>query len=115
MVNKFIMELVWHNCEAYPPKEGWNHHLYATDGQYVFRVEYDKTKGWYDTRIFEYIPKERLSQYWWADLQQTVQNCGFGFCAHEWVATMYSYYDRNLVFTDFRCKHCGETMREYCK
>lgn len=72
-MQKFKMELVWHNCLLYPPQEAWNHHLYVTNGEVVFEVEYDKSKGWYDTRIFEYIPSELLHKYWWADIQQTVQ------------------------------------------
>jgi len=68
------MELVWHNCETYPPKEIWNNNLYATDGEFVFRVDYEKKYGWYDLRTFEYIPKNVWNKFWWADIQQTVRN-----------------------------------------
>lgn len=118
MVNKFKMELVWHNCATYLPKEATNDNLIATNGEDVYEAFWyapdgfmirskslDKWLGLYDD----------LDKWWWADLHQTVQHYNFNFCDHEWVATMYSYYDGGLVSTEFICKHCGETMREYSK
>jgi hypothetical protein len=67
------MQLTWHNCETYPPKENRNNTLYATDGSYVFDVIYDVNDGWFDLAAHNYIPKDVLNKFWWADLNQTVQ------------------------------------------
>jgi hypothetical protein len=73
MKDKFTMGLVWHNCKTYPPKEHWNNNLYASDGKYVFRVTYDWQSGWFNKYAGYYIPYGELHEYWWADLEQTVQ------------------------------------------
>lgn len=73
MKDKFTMSLVWHNCKTHPPKEKWNNNLYASDGQYVFEAEYDWQYGWFDKNAGDYIPFGELHEYWWADLEQTVQ------------------------------------------
>lgn len=75
MKNKFKIELTWHNCLTYPPKEYWNKNLYISDGTYVSGVEYDKQYGWFDQSMGDYIPYQELYKYWWADLNQTVINC----------------------------------------
>lgn len=73
-MNKFVMELVWHNCLSYPPKETWNKNLYITDGTYISKVWYDKQYGWWEYDKGDYIPQEKLNKHWWADLEQTIQN-----------------------------------------
>ena len=76
-MNKFVMELVWHNCYDCPPKEIWNNKLYVTDGTRVSRAEYHRYDGcdrWWDAYLNDYIPDQELSKYWWADIEQTVQN-----------------------------------------
>ena len=76
-MNKFVMELVWHNCLNYSPEEIKNDNLYITDGVYVSRAKYDRYRGygrWWDAYLGDYIPSEDLHNYWWADLEQTVQN-----------------------------------------
>lgn len=75
MKNKFKMELVWHNCQSYPPEEYWNKNLYISDGTYVSGVEYDKQYGWFDQSAGDYISYQELHKYWWADLDQTVREC----------------------------------------
>lgn len=72
MKNKFTMELVWHNCKTNPPKEYKNTALYLSNGQFVHRVVYSKYFGWFDTILGTIIPEERLSDYYWADISQTV-------------------------------------------
>lgn len=72
-MDKFKMELTWHNCLTYPPKEDRNNTLYVTDGEYVVDVIYDINDGWYDFTAHNYIPKNVLHKFWWADLRQTVQ------------------------------------------
>ena len=73
-MNKFVMELVWHNCLNHPPKEFWNNRLYVTDGKYLHEVEYNQERGWWSKDLGDYLPFELLWKYWWADLEQTVQN-----------------------------------------
>lgn len=72
MKNKFKMELTWHNCLTYPPKEYWNDNLYVTDGTCVHSVEYHKERGWWSRELGDYIPFNILHKYWWADIEQTV-------------------------------------------
>lgn len=72
-MDKFTVELTWHNCKTYPPEEDFNDDLYITNGQYVHRVEYSKDEGWYDFRMGDYLPFEFLHEYWWADIAQTVR------------------------------------------
>ena len=75
MKNKFKMELTWHNCHSYPPEESYNENLWATDGRWVFPVEYDREYGWYDKEAGSYLLFGSLSNYWWADVEQTVGGC----------------------------------------
>ena len=76
-MNKFVMELVWHNCLNCPPEEIKNDNLFVSNGTYVARVEYDRYDGydrWWDAYLGDYIPSTDLHNYWWADLEQTVYN-----------------------------------------
>ncbi len=73
MKDKFAINLIWHNCKTYPPDEKWNDNLYITDGEYVFDAEYDWQRGWYNKYAGDYIPFGELSDWWWADIEQTVQ------------------------------------------
>ena len=73
MKDKFTIELTWHNCFTYPPKESWNNNLYISDGQYVSHATYDSHYGWFDRSAGDYIPFESLHEYYWADIEQTVQ------------------------------------------
>ena len=77
-MDKFKMELVWHNCKTCPPEELFNDELIATNGVcgYVLNMTWDKRKGFFisingdDQRIQEAL----LEDWWWADIQQTAQN-----------------------------------------
>lgn len=75
MKNKFVMPLTWHNCKYYPPSELYNNRLIATDGKYVFEVAYHQELGWkrIDSKLF--ISQQKLKDYYWADVEQTVRGC----------------------------------------
>lgn len=75
MKNKFKIELTWHNCLTCPPEEYWNDDLYVTDGEYLHSVKYSKEFGWWSRETGDYLPFDLLWKYWWADLNQTVNNC----------------------------------------
>ena len=72
MKDKFKISLVWHNCKTYSPEEDWNDQLIVTDGEYTTVVRYDNPYGWYDMITDERIPESDLSEYWWADVRQTM-------------------------------------------
>lgn len=73
MKDKFTIELVWHNCKTYPPKEDKNNNLFISNGEFVHKVFYNIEFGWCDCNLGILIPEERLSEFWWADLEQTVR------------------------------------------
>ena len=64
-MDKFKMELTWHNCKTCPPKEEFNPWLLVTDGHNVDHYPYYKKYGFN-------INEDVLHKYWWADLCQTV-------------------------------------------
>ncbi len=68
------MRLTWHNCLTYPPEEDKNDTLYVTDGKYLYDVIYDVKDGWYNLLAHNYIPSTKLHKFWWADINQTIQN-----------------------------------------
>ena len=73
---KFIMPLVWHNCETYPPEEFENEFLYITDGELVYCASWHKTKGWtipFDEFENEVLEPDELWYWYWADMLQTIQ------------------------------------------
>lgn len=73
-MKKFTMELVWHNCLEYPPKETTNDSLIMTDGSDVFEASWYKPDGFMIRTKDEwrgvYVNQEN---WWWADVRQTVQ------------------------------------------
>lgn len=73
MNNKFTMELVWHNCKTYPPKEEYNDCLCMSNGNYITKVKYHRKYGWLDKESGIVIQDGDLYKYWWADIKQTVQ------------------------------------------
>lgn len=74
------MELVWHNCKTYPPKEDFNDNLITTNGDYVLDMSWIKEEGYFvseyaaDEWIGHRIEDSVLENWWWADIQQTVWN-----------------------------------------
>lgn len=65
-MDKFKMELTWHNCATYPPAEDFNSWLMITDGR-------NTDSFVYDTRCGFPVAEENLHKYWWADLARTVR------------------------------------------
>jgi hypothetical protein len=65
-MDKFKMELTWHNCKTCPPKEKYNPWLVYTNGYYIASCEYDKRYGFS-------IDVDDLHEYWWADIAHTVR------------------------------------------
>lgn len=64
-MDKFKMELTWHNCKTCPPKETYNPWLIYTDGYSVDYCTYYQKYG------FPVASKD-LHRFWWADLSRTV-------------------------------------------
>lgn len=75
MDNKFTMELVWHNCLSYPPKEFENDNLIVTNGKYVFYLSWHRAEGYWITtkNTCQPLNFSELENWWWADIEQTVQ------------------------------------------
>lgn len=73
--NKFKMELTWHNCKTYPPKEYENNNLVITDGDDVCSVSWNRYSGFYISYGNEDIvlSSDFYEYWWWADLKQTVR------------------------------------------
>lgn len=72
-MEKFKMELTWHNCKTCPPKEAYNPWLVFTNGYEVTFCAYNEKYG------FPVVDDE-LEQYWWADLRRTVRGSSDNFC-----------------------------------
>jgi len=74
MKDKFIMELVWHNCKTCPPRETYNSTLIATDGNDVCPVLWNRSEGFWLSGGA--LLAENETVYWyWADIKQTVNRC----------------------------------------
>ena len=76
MYYKFKMELVWHNCKTYQPKEFENNNLIVTNGRDVFGLSWYKAEGYFildDYGNLHQLEYEHLDTWWWADVEQTVQ------------------------------------------
>ena len=75
-MKKFTMELVWHNCETYPPKEFANNALIATNGNDVFGMSWHRAEGYFISDENNYVRRlneSLLKDWWWADIEQTVR------------------------------------------
>lgn len=75
IMQKFKMELVWHNCDNCLPEEDYNPCLYVTDGHTIMPMRWKRDSNW---QRFEndgwYIEQGINSNgYWWADIQQTIR------------------------------------------
>ena len=65
-MNKFKIELTWHNCKYCPPAEIYNPLLVITNGNDVDYCSYHKRYGFP-------VSEDELHKYWWADLARTVR------------------------------------------
>ena len=65
-MDKFKMELTWHNCKTHPPKEAYNTWLIYTNGRDVSYFTYDRRYGFP-------VSDSMLHEFWWADLSRTVR------------------------------------------
>ena len=65
-MDKFKIELTWHNCKTYPPKEAFNPFLIITNGYDVDYCSYYNKYGFP-------VDDDRLHEYWWADINRTVR------------------------------------------
>ncbi len=72
MKDKFTMNLVWHNCKTYPPKEEYNDNLYVSNGIWITKAKYHHEYGWLDRESGIRIQDRYLHEYWWADIKQTI-------------------------------------------
>lgn len=66
-MDKFKMELTWHNCKTCPPEENYNPYLVCTNGSSVEAITYYKKYGFP-------IADDELHEFWWADLRRTIRN-----------------------------------------
>ena len=73
MYDKFKIELVWHNCKTYPPKEFENDNLIVTDGLEVYGMSWHRAEGYWIADERGLIKLSDLENWWWADVAQTVQ------------------------------------------
>lgn len=65
-MDKFKMELTWHNCKTCPPKENYNPWLVFTNGYDIDYCAYYKKYGFP-------VEQDMLHEFWWADLSRTVR------------------------------------------
>lgn len=65
-MDKFKIELVWHNCKTHPPKENYNPLLVYTNGRDVDYCTYYKRFGFP-------VDESVLHKFWWADICRTVR------------------------------------------
>ena len=73
-MKKFTMELVWHNRLIYPPKEFSNNALIATNGNDVLGMSWHRAAGYFIAEDEFHLRRlDDLENWWWADIEQTVQ------------------------------------------
>lgn len=74
-MNKFTMELVWHSCNDYLPKEDYNPCLYVTDGTTILPMRWKRDPNWqrFESGGWYIEPNVNADGYWWADVGQTVK------------------------------------------
>ena len=74
MYDKFTMELVWHNCKNCPPEEFSNNNLIVTDGNIVESMSWNRATGYFISENECCLKRlDNLENWWWADIEQTVQ------------------------------------------
>lgn len=73
-MDKFKMELTWHNCKICPPEECTNDNLIATDGTDVFDAFWYRPDGFMIyTKHGWHGMYDDLNKWYWADIRQTVR------------------------------------------
>lgn len=75
-MDKFKMELTWHNCKTCHPKEIKNDFLVATNGNEIFNMSWSQQSGYHIEQNDSYsipLPEVVWNDWWWADLYQTVR------------------------------------------
>ena len=65
-MDKFKIDLTWHNCKTCPPNEDYNSCLVITNGYNIDYCSYHKRYGFP-------IADDELHEYWWADIYRTVR------------------------------------------
>lgn len=74
-MDKFKMELVWHNCKTNPPKEFSNNSLIITNGSDVLGMSWHRAEGYFVSESewsLRRLEDSVLENWWWADIEQTV-------------------------------------------
>ena len=59
------MGFTWRNCKTDPPSEDKSE-LFLTDGEKIYKINYSKTKGFFDSYVERVIPEDWLGKLWWA-------------------------------------------------
>ena len=75
-MDKFKMELTWHNCKTHPPKEESNNFLVITNGNEIFNMSWSQQSGYHIEQNDSYsipLPVVVWEDWWWADMYQTVR------------------------------------------
>jgi hypothetical protein len=70
-MDKFKMELTWHNCKICQPEEDSNGCLIITNGKLIYQVAWSRFWQGFGSPSIE-IKDEDLINWWWADIIQTV-------------------------------------------
>lgn len=65
-MDKFKMDLTWHNCKTCPPEEDYNPCIIYTDGDDICSFKYWKKYGFP-------IAENVLHNYWWTDIRRTIR------------------------------------------
>ena len=72
-MDKFKMELTWHNCKTCQPEEDSNGHLLITNGKLIYEAVWSRFWQGFGSHNIE-IKDEELINWWWADIVHTVRN-----------------------------------------
>ena len=80
-MDKFKMELTWHNCSTCPPEEDFNCDLFFTNGAGVMHGWYNIYCGYnfYGVDDEDQPQEYHLPNLWWADIRRTLTEEPHGF------------------------------------
>ena len=76
-MDKFKMELTWHNCKTCPPQESKNDFLIVTDGDDIFTATWSNVDGYrvkHGVSCYEPYISGSLHYWWWADITRTIHS-----------------------------------------